>query len=198
MKHRWAPEDASGQSPLSDIFKASYLEATVSIYPFVGHRPHRKTLSKLPRLSFTEILWISQSISWSRNSSHIKPADNAGNTGWCERDPLDQGEMARVRWRSKTKLRSLGNGDGVGWAESALLACTGFYGMHFNSWRALAPFPGNIQIISQVNTVHFVAPSVDCDVGMKASVEPRDSRDWARLWDWVHGEHDRMPLGLRP
>ena len=81
--------------------------------------------------------WLSESKAssepWSRNSSHIKPADNAGNTGWCERDPLDQGEMARVRWRSKTKLRSLGNGDGVGWAESALLACTGFYGMHFNS-----------------------------------------------------------------
>ena len=104
-----------------------------------------------------------------RNSHHIKPPDDAGNTTGVKRTPdvdpreTEEGEAEHSGERARG-----------GWLCSAHLLW--FLPDTHQSCRAFSkPFPGSIQIIPEINTMHFSAPSGDCDMGVEVLKETRGS-----------------------
>lgn len=68
-----------------------------------------------------------------RNSHHIKPPDNAGNTTGVKGTPdLDQGEREEGEVEVRNQAEQPGERAGGGLAF-ALLPCSGFYQMHIHS-----------------------------------------------------------------
>lgn len=173
---KWAPAHKHKESLPLDILEASALKWPVSILSVGRRKAAKRDFRIFPSSLFPRFCEFLRPSPRGRNSHHIKPPDNAGSMAGVK----DSGLGSRrdgVEWGWDQKAGRTAWGKSRGGAGSALCTYTGFYWTSFSSAAFFSkPFPGNVQIISKINTNHFASLSIGCDE-QKEALESRGTQE---------------------